>query len=362
MYGADSHQLPTPDELSRVREEFAWQLFLNGWLNEVLQLPPWEQDLNQQKRLNILQHFYDGLKVQRIDPAINIPNLSQEAMKLYSRVLNCGNWNNDKRQHFTTIKNTDKAYPKTFMNSCALETYRTNRNGEQVTAVRINCYDKKAALLDKKKNPKHKHKPTKEQIANAKGIYRLEVQIWQPYIESLLNRKIITSRAIDDVLTPEFSAMILLYYIHQFAGDGDYYKLSTALKKIRASGKKIPSKSMRDKLCEFVTCLHKTYISNNEMLPLNEALRVVADQMGVTADTIKSYREQLLKLNINPVTLPNDSSMKCLKNPLHYVLDYFDTEAEQEEITVSEKQEEPAERQSESRSYGTTDDDSSLPF
>ena len=362
LYGADSHQLPTPDKLPRVREEFAWQLFLNGWLNEVLQLPSWEQDLNQEKRLGILRQFYDRLKVQRIDPAINIPNLSKEAMKLYSRVLNSGSWNNDKRQHFTTIEITDKPYPKTFRDSCALEVRTKNRDGKPVTAIRMNCYDKKAALLNKAKDPKKLHKPTKKQITNATGIYRLEVQVWQPQIESLRNNRLISSRAIADVMTPEFSAMILIYYVHQFAGDGEYYKLSTALKKIRASKKKIPSKAMRDKLCEFLTLLHKTYISNEEMLPLNEALRVVADQMGVTADTVKAYREHLLKLEINPVTLTNNSSVKSLKNPLHYVLDYFDNDAEREETTVSEKQEEPAERESKSRDYGTTDDDSSLPF
>lgn len=315
--------------------------------------------MNQEKRLRILQQFYDRLKVQRIDPAINIPNLSKEAMKLYSRVLNSGSWNNDKRQHFTTIENTDKPYPKTFRDSCALEVRTKNRDGKPVTAICMNCYDKKAALLNKAKDPKKLHKPTKQQVDNANGIYRLEVQVWQPHIESLRNNHLIESRTITDVMTPEFSAMILIYYIHQFAGDGEYYKLSTALKKIKASKKKIPSKAMRDKLCEFLTLLHKTYISNKEMLPLNEAMCVVADQMGVTVDTIKSYREQLLKININPVTLPNNSSMKSLKNPLSYVLDYFATVAEREE--VSEREEESAKQQSESRNYGMTDD-SSLPF
>ena len=320
--------------------------------------------MNQEKRLGILRQFYDRLKVQRIDPAINVANLSKEEIKLYSRVLNSGSWSNDKRQHFTTIENTDKPYPKTFRDSCALEVRTKNRDGKPVTAIRMNCYDKKAALLNKTKDPKKLHKPTKKQITNATGIYRLEVQVWQPQIESLRNNRLIASRTIADVMTPEFSAMILIYYIHQFAGDGEYYKLSTALKKIRASKKKIPSKAMRGKLCEFLTHLHKTYISNKEMLPLNEALRVVADKMGVTADTIKTYREQLLKLNINPVTLPNTSSMKSLKNPLFYVLDYFATVTEREEVEVSEREEESAKRQSESRNYGTTDiiDDRQLPY
>ena len=360
LFGADSHQLPTPDELSKVREQFAWYLFLNGWLNEVLQLPSWEQDLNQEKRLNILRQFYDRLLVQRIDPAVNIPDLSIEAITLYSRVLNSGRWNNEKRQHFNTIEKPDKPNPKTFVNSCALEARVKGRDGKMVTSVRINCYNKEAALLDKMNNPKAKHKPTKKQIANAKGIYRLEVQVWQAYIETLRDRHHINSRAIADVLNPEFSRMILLYFIHQFAGDGDYYRLDTAQRKIRASKKKIPSKAMRDKLCTFLQLLHDTYISNEDMLPLNEALAVVAKQMGVTAETIDNYRKQLLELNINPVTLPNDSSMKCLRNPLHYVLEALPQSAEQGEAMTSES---PAELNGESRSYGITDDDDSLlPF
>lgn len=362
LYGADSHQLPTPYELSRVREEFAWQLFLNGWLNEVLQLPSWEQDINQEKRLGILRHFYDRLKVQRIDPAINIPNLSKEAMRLYSRVLNSGSWNNDKRQHFTTIENTNEPYPKTFKNACALEVRAKARNGEKVTAIRMNCYDKKAALLNKAKDPKKLHKPTNKQISNAQGIYRLEVQVWQLYIESLRNNHLIASRAIADVLTADFSAMILIYYIHQFAGDGDYYTLSTAKKKIKLSKRKIPSEATREKLCTFLELLHDTYNSNEDMLPLNEAFRVVADKLKINADTVKEYRKQLLKLNINPVTLPNNSSIKCLKNPLQYVIDYFSESAEQEERLVSKKEKAPAELYEASRSGGIDIDDSQLPF
>lgn len=330
LYGADSHQLPTPSELLRVRTAFAWRIYVSWLLHDVLELPPADFEDSQAISLHYLREFYDRLKVQRIDPAINITGLSQEEIKLYSRVLNSGNWNNDKRQHFNTIDNPKSPPPKTYVNSCALERRMEDRDGKLVTSIRINCYDKKAALLNKKKDKTKKHKPTARQIANATGIYRLEIQCWKHYMESLLRNKIISSRNINDVLTPEFSAMILLYYIHQFAGDGDYFRLSTAIKKIQSSTKKIPSKAIRAKLEQFVNLLHNTYHSNDDMLPLNEALPYVAERMGITADTIDSYRQQLVELGINPITLPNDSTVKVLKNPLQYVLEAFPQPAEPE--------------------------------
>lgn len=323
LYGADSHQLPTPSELRRIRGAFAWNLLILCWLDQVLQFPPHGQEDSQRRSLILLCQFYDRLKVQRIDPAINITGLSQEEIKLYSRVLNSGNWNNDKRQRFTTIRNSEIQHPKTFINSCALEATTKKGDTAAVPTVRINCYDKKSALLHKKKNKTKKYKPTAEQIANAAGVYRLEVQCLKPYMESLLRNKIISSRNINDVLTPEFSAMILRYYIHQFAGDGDYYRLSTAVRKIRSSTKKIPSKAIRDRMEQFLILLHDTYNSNEDMLSMNEALPHVAERMGVTADTIDSYRKRLVELGINPITLPNDSTVKELKNPLRYVLEAF---------------------------------------
>lgn len=333
LYGQDRIELPNVDDLDRVRNSFCTHVFAADWLDEVLLFPSFDDDPTRQRCFEILNNFYDRLKIQRIDPAVNLTGLTTDEVQAYAYVLNRGNWNYQ-RQHFNTIQNPAIPHPKTFISSCCLESLVKAKDGDKVTAVRINCYDKVAAFRDKLENPDKKHKPSPKKVEAAKGIFRVEVQCWQPCIEKLRDMHWIESRSIDDVMTVEFSKSMLVRYVTQFGGTGDYFKLSTAKRKIRASKKKIPSADLRKKLVKFLELLHATYKSNEDMLPLNEALPHVAKQMGVTEKTVSEYRQLLKTLNINPVTLPDNGAVDNFPNLLPLVLAQYPS-AEQGEAPNS---------------------------
>ena len=333
LFGQHKINLPTADDLTRIRDRFIEDVFTLGWLDEMLPIPSFERDPTREKAFEIIGHFYDSLKIQRVDPAVDITGLTHDQIQAYAYVLNRGKWSNG-RQHFNTIQNPDRPHPKTFLESCCLESLVKADSGKTVTSVRINCYDKEAMFRSVMDDPEKKYKPSPKKVEAAKGIFRVEVQCWTPYIKNLLDRHIITSRNISDIITPDFSRMILSQYLQQFGGTSDYWKLSTADRKIRTSTKKIEAPSMRMKLRQFLKLLQATYESNEKMLPLDEALRTVANQMGIGMETVGEYRQRLLELNINPITLPNDSNVKHLPNLLSLVLAQYPQTAEREEKSI----------------------------
>jgi hypothetical protein len=182
---------------------------------------------------------------------------------------------------------------------------RKNKTGSQT----INFYDKQDELI--------KENATAEEIEQAKDILRLEVQCNYPKLD-YIKRKYDLDRDLDTLLSAEISVEVLQRAILQVCHKGEYCRRSEALRRIDECR---CHKSTKDKLKLIIKAVAKQ----------RQSIAKVRDKFiedGImTREQFRNYIYKLDELNINPVTISDNTHLqdKKLKEGLSNIYDlYFD--------------------------------------
>jgi hypothetical protein len=234
---------------------------------------------------SILHNYIDQFiewKARRIDYSTNIitPHVALY-IQLFQRADKPGN-------EFTELKQ-DNGKLGQLADSFVLRSKSAN----------VNFYNKQAQLI---KSDKHKDPII---IEAAKDILRIEVQCEQDKIKYIRkNDKNILSICLYDFMQKELSLEQILFYYDRTVGSGDYYTLSDAKKIINALSDM--TKSTKAKL---IDCLK--FINNQTSL---WEARKKWTKSKTKNKQFDKYIEQIRKLGINPICIPNNYETKELPN------------------------------------------------
>lgn len=299
----DRITLPAVEELKLLRQRFI-EVLAGTDIGTILLF-----SLGNPLDFSKLGQVFDTIHTCRVDYAVQLTGLSTEEMRVYARALNQGRWGD-----LTTYIPEDKTKepPKTFETSCYLEQRVQTKDGAGESRLRINFYDKNHCFTETQYKRKHPVAP--DELDRSKGIFRIEVQVYKPVLEYLssaddkpLN---ITGRYLPELLTAQMSFYFIKKYLVQLGGVGDYYKRSTAKKKIQQNKSLRMHQSTKDGICAMLDFIDNAYKTNNNMLNLDEVLK----SLNLPYKTKRNYLEKLEALNINPVPLPNSSPYNSLSN------------------------------------------------
>lgn len=158
-------------------------------------------------------------------------------------------------------------------------------------SITINFYNK----FDERKNKKKF-----DEMEDAKNILRLEIQCNQPKINNIKNKNKWDYNILLNYLDPQIAHETLYKYYKKIIGEGDYYKLTDAIKIINNS------KFRTDKKENLV-----------EILKLINKKRSVTRAREEFKNNIKfnQYLKDIRGLNINVVTIPERWNVRFLPNP-----------------------------------------------
>lgn len=308
----DRVTLPTVEELSLLRQRFIE--VLTDTDIAIILLFPFGEPFDFSK----LGEIWDTMHTDRVDYAVQLTGLPEAERRAYARALNQGRWG-DLSTYLP--KNKDIVPPKTFETSCYLEQRVRTKNGNGELRLRINFYDKNHCFIDTQH--RRAHPITSEELERSTGVFRIEVQVFKPVLEYLssadgkdLN---ISGRYLPELLTAQMSHYFIAKYLIQLGGTGDYYKRSTAKKKIQQNKILRLHQTTKDGICSMLDAIDKAYQNNADMLNLDEVLR----SLNLPYKTKRNYLMTLEKLNINPIPLPNNSPFNQLPNLWERVKEQF---------------------------------------
>lgn len=210
--------------------------------------------------------------INRIDYAVNINTpYVEEYIKLFQRA--------DKPRNFKELY-------------CNKSKCRKQREGSFYlfnNSVSINFYNKESERLSKNFNKD-----------GAKNLLRLEVQCKKPKINTIKIKNGFESRHLEHYLSQEISYQQIGYYYDKAIGDGDYYKLSEAIKKIQNSNYKNGTKK---KLIDVLREVNR-----------HRSIWKAREESEYNFNCFNRYLSQIRALGVNPVTIPIRWEVNSLKN------------------------------------------------
>lgn len=155
------------------------------------------------------------------------------------------------------------------------------------TQVTLNFYDKSDEMI--KSGSRH----TVEEIQEAADILRIEVQAGRDKLSGIKRKQDLSSKQIAEFLVrPGAAEELVVGYSTKVLGSGTYRKKPAAVNLIKKSNLKQKTKTSMIKLIDEVS---KPY------------QRV--DKVFASDPTLKKYKQQFRKLNINPVTLTKNAAV-----------------------------------------------------
>lgn len=210
--------------------------------------------------------------INRIDYAVNINTpYVKEYIKLFQRA--------DKPRGFKELY-------------CNKSKTRKQRNGSFYlfnNSVTINFYDKESERLSKNFN-----------LDGAKDLLRIEVQCKKPKTNTLKLKHEFDSRHLEHYLSQEVSYEQLEYYYNKTIGNGDYYKLSEAIRIIQDSNY---TSSTKNKLIEVIKAINK-----------HKSISRAREESQYSSSCFNKYLKQIRELGVNPVTIPSRWKIDSLIN------------------------------------------------
>lgn len=233
-----------------------------------------EEDLAEvEKRFNeIIEEIHMDLNtfmfwtLKRIDYAVNIQTKHvEEYIKLFQRA--------DKPYRF------DIPYNKTAKN-------RTHKKGSfyiQSKSVKINFYDKANERLNN----------TGEVVESAKDILRLEVQLLKSKTDAMKYSYKFEMKELHNFLSEEMSKEQLSIYYNKTVGNGKYYKLDKAIKKINEIKDHTPG--TKEKLIQVLKEVNAA-----------RSIWKARENSEYSKDSFRKYLKLIREEGINPVTIPRD--------------------------------------------------------
>lgn len=205
----------------------------------------------------------DYWTINRIDYAVNINTpYVEEYIKLFQR--------GDKPRNFKELY-------------CSKSKTRKQLDGSFYLfndSVAINFYNKENERLSQNFNKD-----------GAKELLRLEVQCKKPKTNTIKTKNEFDSRHLGHYLSQEISYQQLEYYYKKTIGDGDYYKLSEAIKIVQDSN--YTSKT-KDKLTEVLRAVSK-----------HRSIWRTREESKYNKNCFNRYLKRIRELGINPVTIPS---------------------------------------------------------
>lgn len=161
-------------------------------------------------------------------------------------------------------------------------------------SISINFYDKKNERLKSNFNKD-----------NAEDLLRLEVQCKKTKTNSIKTKNGFDSSHLSHYLSQEISNQQIEYYYKKTIGEGDYYKLSEAIKMVQES--KYTS-STKNKLIEVLKHVNKS-----------RSIWKARDESQNNINCFNRYLKKIRSLGINPVTIPNRWGIYKIENILDII-------------------------------------------
>lgn len=153
--------------------------------------------------------------------------------------------------------------------------------------VNINFYNKESERLSQNFNKD-----------GAKDLLRIEVQCKKPKTNTIKTKNEFDSRHMGRYLSQEISYQQLEYYYKKTIGDGDYYKLSEAIRIVQESN--YTSKT-KEKLIEVLRAVNKC-----------RSIWKAREESQYSSSCFNRYLKQIRALGVNPVTIPARWKVKFL--------------------------------------------------
>lgn len=240
------------------------------------------------QELNIGLPLYENWKVNRIDYCVNIktPYVSE-----YINILN----KSDMPSNLTYPSGESGNYSKSKDSFYLVK--KQNHKKKFTQNVRINFYNKQEQLKNAQKQGKQ---ITAEQIAAAKNILRLEVQCFKSKTEYLKSKYSMTTKNIYHFLNAEISHDVILNALSKIVRVGDYRRKSKAIELI---DKRNGHSSTNNILKQIV---NDVAVQHNAVYKVREKYI----EEGMKKETFRSYLKDLDKINVNPVTIPDNLKLE----------------------------------------------------
>lgn len=240
------------------------------------------------QELNIGLPLYENWKVNRIDYCVNIKT---PYVKEYINILN----KSDMPSNLTYPSGESGNYSKSKDSFYLVK--KQNHKKKFTQNVRINFYNKQEQLKNAQKQGKQ---ITAEQIVAAKNILRLEVQCFKSKTEYLKSKYSMTTKNIYHFLNAEISHDVILNALSKIVRVGDYRRKSKAIELI---DKRNGHSSTNNILKQIV---NDVAVQHNAVYKVREKYI----EEGMKKETFRSYLKDLDKINVNPVTIPDNLKLE----------------------------------------------------
>ena len=240
------------------------------------------------QELNIGLPLYENWKVNRIDYCVNI---NTPYVKEYINILH----KSDMPYNLTYGAGENRNYSKRKDSFYLVK--KQNHKKKFTQNVRINFYNKQEQLKNAQKKGVQ---VTDEQIAAAKNILRLEVQCFKSKTEYLKTKYSMTTKNLSYFLNAEISHDVILNALSKIVRVGNYRRKSKAIELI---SKRNGHNSTNDILKQIV----------NDVAVQHSAVYKVREKYilkGMKKETFNNCLKLLDKINVNPVTIPDNLKLE----------------------------------------------------
>lgn len=180
-------------------------------------------------------------------------------------------------------------------------------------SVTINFYDKEDQLSKKGDF-------TDEELAYAINTLRLEVQCKSDKVQDIKETHGLLDKRVTGYLTNDLSREVILDYYDRCIGPGDYYKLSEAIKIIKASSYKKGAKYNMISILRLIAQARSIYRARYQFTA-GVAIKNTHPRLVLRGakSTFNTNLNRLRELNINPVVIPREWEIDFLPNPREYL-------------------------------------------
>ncbi|ERI07179.1 hypothetical protein [Aneurinibacillus aneurinilyticus] len=234
-------------------------------------------------------------KAKRIDYAIDLL-VDQNSIPIYMFLFKKGNIPKIMLYHDTSLKYFDST----------TNVYLKSKN------ITINWYDRYSTLEEKQEKTKKKYSNIKE----AKNLLRFEIQCNNLKIDEIDEYSDFSNNSLFYLLNVELCQKKIEYYYDLIVGPGKYYTLNKAIEIIDSSIICQRKRMLLRRILESIARTGSVWKAKEEFINNQKSLK--------HADKEFSKRlNQIRKLNINPVTIPNQYKIEELENIQEKIKGYF---------------------------------------